>query len=267
MGQGVGPLEDPARRARAREVLPTVGLVSLREGRTGPALLAGAGVRADRILVTGDDAVEPALRASRGDVTESNAIGLSLRVADYSGVSEDTAADVSAAVACFAERRGAGVAPIAISTHPAERDAAAVGSSLAADARGDVAPAPAVALATADPPGHDAVAAAIAATGRCRVVVAGSYHAAVFALAQGIPALGVAASGYYADKLHGLSERFGAGCAVVDLREPAAGDRLGAELDALWERAPALRDELVAAAEGQVASGRAAYERLAALVA
>ena len=32
----------------------------------------------------------------------------------------------------------------------------------------------------------------------CRVVVTGSYHAAVFALSMGVPAVGLAASRYYA---------------------------------------------------------------------
>lgn len=266
MGQGVGPLDDRALRARAREVLPTVALVSLREGRAGPALLAGAGVASDRTLVTGDDAVEPALRA-RGDATTgADALGLSLRLAGYSGLSGHAAADVAAAVAAVAGRRDARVAPIEISAHPAERDAAAVRSSLGAGASGDPGPA-AAAIAAADAPGHDAVATAIAAAGRCRLVVAGSYHAAVFALAQGIPALGVAASDYYADKLHGLGEQFGDGAAVVDLRQPGAGERVAAEVESLWDRAPTLRTELLAAAERQVESGRAAYERLAALAA
>lgn len=266
MGQGVGPLESRELRARAREVLPTVALVSLREGRAGPALLADAGVGPDRIVVTGDDVVEPALRARGQAAAGSDAVGLSLRVADYAGVSERAAAEVGAAAAALAERRGAEVAPIAISTHPAERDADAVRSSLHVGADGESLSTARAVTALAESPGRDAVAAAIEATGRCRVVVAGSYHAAVFALAQGVPALGVAASDYYADKLHGLREQFGAGCAIVDLREPGASDRVTSELESLWDRAPALRTELLAAAERQVESGRAAYERLAALV-
>ena len=49
----------------------------------------------------------------------------------------------------------------------------------------------------------------------CRVVVTGSYHAAVFALSMGVPAVGLAASRYYVDKFKGLADQFGPGCEVV----------------------------------------------------
>ena len=40
---------------------------------------------------------------------------------------------------------------------------------------------------------------------RTRLVLTGSYHAAVFALAMGRPAICVAASGYYRSKFYGLA--------------------------------------------------------------
>ena len=42
----------------------------------------------------------------------------------------------------------------------------------------------------------------------CRMVVTGSYHAAVFALSQGIPALTISKSAYYDSKFNGLGDMF-----------------------------------------------------------
>ena len=54
---------------------------------------------------------------------------------------------------------------------------------------------------------------------RCRLVITGSYHAAVFALAMGIPTIGLAKSTDYIDKFMGLSALFGEGCETVVLNE------------------------------------------------
>jgi polysaccharide pyruvyl transferase WcaK-like protein len=51
------------------------------------------------------------------------------------------------------------------------------------------------------------------------VVVAGSYHAAVFALSQGIPVVALVKSPYYVNKMVGLGDQFGAGCEIVRLDE------------------------------------------------
>ena len=54
---------------------------------------------------------------------------------------------------------------------------------------------------------------------RCRLVVTGSYHAGVFALASGIPVVGLAKSSYYRDKFLGLADMFAVGCETVTLDE------------------------------------------------
>jgi colanic acid/amylovoran biosynthesis protein len=59
MSQGVGPLENPRLRARARSVLSTVRLIAVREGLAAPTVLQTVGVLDERIVVTGDDAIEP----------------------------------------------------------------------------------------------------------------------------------------------------------------------------------------------------------------
>ena len=80
VSHGFGPLTVPAIRQKAAAVLPHVDLIAVREGLASPALLAGLGVSPDRVVVTGDDAIElvtnrPPLQAI-GD-----SIGVNLRLA------------------------------------------------------------------------------------------------------------------------------------------------------------------------------------------
>ena len=89
VGQGLGPLDDPRLQARAAQVLPKVGLIALREGRQGPQILDRAGVAAERVLVTGDDAIELAYHARIDEIGSD--IGFCLRVAGYAPVSAGVA--------------------------------------------------------------------------------------------------------------------------------------------------------------------------------
>ena len=91
--------------------------------------------------------------------------------------------------------------------------------------------------------------------------------AGVFALAQGIPVVALAGSRYHLDKMRGLADQFGQGCEVVPL-EPASrlASRLADAMNSAWENADLLRPSLLARAAAQVASGRAAYERVATMV-
>jgi colanic acid/amylovoran biosynthesis protein len=101
--------------------------------------------------------------------------------------------------------------------------------------------------------------------GKCRVVVTGSYHAGVFALAQGIPVVGLVQSTYYEQKFAGLQQQFPGGCRVIDFRRPLATGQIQDAIFEAWESAATVRDSLFAAAAGQVELSRAAYENLRAL--
>src|SRR5690606_22585332 len=83
-GQGLGPLEDPGLRASVRAVLPAVQQISLREGRFGPKLCSDLGVAAEKVDITGDDALEMAYEARRDSL--GNHIGVNVRVAPYSAI-------------------------------------------------------------------------------------------------------------------------------------------------------------------------------------
>ncbi|MBF6327887.1 polysaccharide pyruvyl transferase family protein [Nocardia transvalensis] len=252
IGQGVGPIEDPRLLERAAQVLPRVGFIALREGRRGPRLLTGLGVPADRIMVTGDDAVELAYRLRRE--TLGTDLGICLRVADYARVSASARTTLGTIVRTFAAEADAALAPLIISEYDSE-DRRCTLPLLTGAAR------------TRRAAGRGATAADVARqVSRCRVVVTSAYHLAVFALSQGIPAVGITVSRYYDDKFHGLAEMFGTGLHVVDLDDPKLAHTLTAAIRHLWAEAPALRDPLQARAVAQIDAARTGLDRVFRLV-
>lgn len=254
-GQGLGPIHDRELWAHARAVLPRIDRLSLREGRAGWPLLASLGVDPRRVLVTGDDAIELAYER-RQEQSTGGGIGVNLRRADYSGVGDELAGRLREILHRGAATLRVPLVSVPISRTPGERDADAI-RSVVHDYRpfldgGDE---------------LDSPESVIARIQQCRVVVVGSYHAAVFALAQGIPAIALFASPYYADKMQGLAAQFGAGCEVVGLRDPDVSTALLGALRSLWKRAGELKPSLLEAARRQVESSRAAYARLPQLMA
>ena len=63
-GQGLGPAESPHLRNVLQQVMPQVNFLALREGRHGLPLAQSLGVHPENVVVTGDDAIEIAYRAS-----------------------------------------------------------------------------------------------------------------------------------------------------------------------------------------------------------
>jgi colanic acid/amylovoran biosynthesis protein len=98
--------------------------------------------------------------------------------------------------------------------------------------------------------------------GRCRVVVAGAFHGAIFALSQGIPAIGLVRTEEYAIKFNGLVDQFGPGCQVLHLDDDEFVGKLTEAIDKAWESADNLRPQLLEAASTQIQLGLMAYERL-----
>jgi polysaccharide pyruvyl transferase WcaK-like protein len=251
LGQGIGPMTDSTLIQRARAVLPSLDLITLREHRHGGPLLERLGVDPRRIVTTGDDAIELAYRERSAASTEPR-IGLNLRIARYSHVDPRAAETVGVAVRAAATRHGAELLAIPISHHPNERDGDVVAALLQSSAG---------AASASDPP-----QAAVAQVGRCRIVVSGSYHAAVFALAQGIPAIGLTSSPYYDAKFDGLRDQFGGLVGVVSLTGDDLAGRLGAAIDEAWRGADEVRPALLDRAAQQVDAGRRAYARLGELL-
>jgi polysaccharide pyruvyl transferase WcaK-like protein len=251
-GQGIGPLSDPALVAPARRILPAVDVIGLREGSRGPGLLADLGVSADRVTVTGDDAIELAHGVRQSTLGAD--LGICLRVADYSPVADRAKTIVGRVIRDWAAEHDAALVPLIISEYRSEDRRSTLplvhGHPRVISPLGRFVPAQAVA----------------GRVSRCRVLVTGAYHLAVFALSQGIPVVGLSASTYYDDKLLGLAEMFGGGLSLIRLDDPALEARLHEAVRTLWAQAPVLRDGLRARAADQIRRSAALYERIFELV-
>jgi colanic acid/amylovoran biosynthesis protein len=245
-GQGVGPVEDPRLRERMVAVLPRVELIALREGRSGPRLLRSLQVSAERVRTTGDDAIELAYSARPERL--GRGLGLNLRVSEYSQVGGRLLEGIRAILPRVCERYGASVIPLPISVQEPASDAETLRQLLAGlDGTTDEGPEP------------DTPLQVIELAGRCRVIVTGSYHAAVFALSQGVPAVCLALSAYYRQKFLGLADQFRGGCEVITVETSQLCAQLDAAIDRAWWSAERMRGSLLAAAARQVGLSRSAY--------
>lgn len=258
LGHGLGPIEDRELWQRAADVLPRVSLIGIREALTSPRLLADLGVPAASVRVTGDDAIELAHAACerRRQMPASGParIGLNVRVASYARVDRELLASLKQAFTDSAHRHAAALVPVPIAHHGGGMDVETLRELLGPDSDGGAS------LTTP--------AQVIDQVGACRVVVTGSYHGAVFALAQGIPVVALARSPYYVNKMAGVAEQFGRGCEIVRL-DASPGDlvpQLTAAIDRAWASADAVRQPLLAAAADQIGRGRLAYADLRALL-
>lgn len=251
-GHGFGPLHEPKLLERIRWLLPRVTLIALREGLHGPAILRCAGVSPEKVVVTGDDAIELAYECRQEGL--GRGIGVNLRLGARAGVTETDLDQIRSIVQAAARRLAAPLIPVPIARQ-GQLDAAAIrrlmeGVGGANDGGWDL----------------DSPAKLIERMGACRVVVAGAYHAAVFALAQGIPTICLVKSEYYTQKCDGLADLFGLGCEVVSLSSPDWQERLGAIIEGAYGSAEKTRDQLLRKAEWQIQTGEVAYWRFQQMV-
>jgi colanic acid/amylovoran biosynthesis protein len=252
VGQGLGPANDRALLRLGRTLFPRLSFLGLREARAGLRIAEQMGADLSRTFVTGDDAVELGYH-SRKDTLGSK-IGFNFRLADYSGTTHEHADIVREAVSIFSDKCNAIVVPVPISRQPWEDDLESfrrLFPSRASD--------PEIVSIPITPQ------ASIDIVTDCRVVVTSSYHAGVFALAQGIPVLAVASSQYYVYKFQGLSDQFGRGIRTMLLDSSDAGV-LAAAIEDLWHAAPSMRTELLKAALGQIEKGRDFYYSIRRLI-
>ena len=279
-GHGLGPLTDPELVERAGRLLPQVQLIALRERRSGLEILRSLGVPDSRVLITGDDAVELAYLAAPALLGRE--IGVNLRVSRSAGVETGMVERVRRPLQDFAREKKASLVPIPISFHgrfDSAKDlsngrAAAVASRFVLTPAGeDLSDCSAIARLLEgyqDPSDAgqdlDTPLKVIHQVGRCRIVITGAYHAAVFALAQGIPAVCLAKSRYFMDKFLGLAREFGTGCEVISLQSTDCSSLLADAMARTWVAAEEMRTPLLQAATTQIAASRAAYALAAELV-
>jgi len=248
-GQGIGPIQNRQLLAKAKAILPSLDLIAIREKRAGLPLLKSLGTTPERIVVTGDDAIELAYEAR--NATFGLAIGVNLRTAFYSEVHGDYLKLVGTTLRAAARKYNARLIPVPISRYADQSDPEAIRELLHGyDDFSD------------GGESLDSPIKVISQISDCRLVVTGSYHAAVFALAQGIPVVGLVKSAYYNDKFLGLADQFGIGCEVISLDDPLLSEKLTAGIDAAWEAAEHVRPHLLEAARQQIEFGRAAYQRV-----
>jgi polysaccharide pyruvyl transferase WcaK-like protein len=220
-GQGIGPINRNTLRTQAAAVLPKLKVLGLREGLAGRDLALSLGTSPDGVAVTGDDAFELIEGAGPAD---GNALGLNVRVSGYAGVEPAAAAAIGNLVLQAAVALQAPIVGLPVSRYAADADVV----SLRALLRG--------APGQADIDIRDIASpqALMSAAAGCRAIVTGSYHAAVFALAQGVPAVCLSKSSYYEAKFGGLQALFPDACFVVPLDVPDYAARLNVAILQAW---------------------------------
>ncbi|MEP6507791.1 MAG: polysaccharide pyruvyl transferase family protein [Gemmatimonadales bacterium] len=258
LGQGFGPLRDPELVRKARDILPHARLIAIRETRHSLPLLLELGVSPKRIVVTGDDAIEPAYKARRD--TTGDLLGVNFRVAEYAGITQSDVDRLRPPMRSLAEKLSTKLValPVCIVASVEASSDAKVAAQL-------VNPRVEGTGGTDDEIPQTPVALIERISG-CRVVVTGSYHAAVFALAQGIPSVCVYNTEYYGNKFRGLAHEFGDGCDVIDKSRTDFEAALMTAIESAWNRAEDLRGLLQNQAARQIVAQHHAYERLSGII-
>jgi polysaccharide pyruvyl transferase WcaK-like protein len=248
-GQGIGPISRNTLRAQVGAVLPKLKVIGLREGRIGRDLVLSLGVSPDSVTVTGDDAFELVEGTSPA---RGNALGLNIRVSGYAGVESTTAAAIGDLVLQAADALQAPVVGLPVSRYEADADLISMRELLhRAPSRTDIV------MRDIESP-----QALISAAASCRAIVTGSYHAAVFGLAQGVPAVCLSKSSYYEAKFGGLQALFPDSCFVVPLDLPDYAAQLSAAILQAWHLPTAARATARDATIRLRDAGRDAYAQL-----
>ncbi len=247
LGQGFGPLSDPLVLKRAAKILPLVEFITLRGGRGSLDLLRSLGIPESKVQTTGDEAIELAYESRSEELGQG--LGINIRYLASALTDDNDVQSIRPVLQDFARRHEVSLIPLPIAIHFGTRDDLAIKQLLMGfDEQSDGGE-------TLDSP-----LKVIKQVTLCRVVVTGAYHAAVFALAQGIPVVALAKSGYFSGKLLGLEDQFGEGCQTINLNQPDLPNRLRSAIETAWQNADKLREPLQAVALRQIELSRRSYE-------
>jgi polysaccharide pyruvyl transferase WcaK-like protein len=254
VGQQIGPIQDPALLTKAKAVLPAVDMIAIRERRIALPLLESLGVNVDRVIMTGDDAIEMVYKARSAKLGVG--IGVSMRAQSYMEIEDSHLQIIRSVLHQAAAKFNAPLVSLPISYSFHEEDAQVIRQLLQGNNN---------VMAIGYTRFSDPLQI-IKNTGWCRLVVTGVYHAAVFALAQGIPVVGLARSMTYKEKLLGLADEFGSGCQVIFLDQARLQEKLTATIETAWQAAEDLRPQLLEVTARQIELGHSAYRRMYQLV-
>jgi len=249
LGQNFGPLADVEVLARMKSIIPSVDLLTLRGNRGGAAFIESMGIGNSKFQITGDEAIEMAYNLRTEE--PGRALGINMRVSKSAETGSDDVQRLKPILQTFSRRQNADMIPVPISIHPYDRDDVAIKELLVGfDEQSDGG----CKLRTP--------MKVIKQIGRCRVLASGAYHAAVFALSQGIPVVCLAKSPYFGSKFLGLGDQFGPGCETVFLNDPEMPEKLNEALEKVWQSAETLRVPLQMAARRQIESSCGAYQKI-----
>lgn len=246
--QGIGPLTVPELKRAAEAVLPRLSLLCARDMESAVFLTRTLGMDPARVRFTGDDAL------AVGYLSRPAELGWNLAVnARRSAYSNIRRADLRWIALQLGDIRQqllgdeAKVVPVAI--HQLDRrPTQQLTQAIPEDRR--------LAWHSMDAPSM------VAAVGGCRLVVCTSYHAAVLALAQGIPAICLYRTAYYRAKFNGLCDQFPDACRRVNLADPQARKQLNEFATDLLSRAEEARASALRSTADQIERSEDAYERL-----
>ena len=199
-GQMIGPFNNEVLRRSVSEALQVAGIVSLRMGTSEKRGLRSLGIADDRLYFTGDEAL--AVLSSSPTTSFTGDLGLNVRTTGYANVNRSRRDRIIGVVRRASVDHGLALSWCPIALH---RD-------------GDTPPVGAASpVGIFNAPPTTAVELMIQRIGGLRLLVTGSYHAAVFAVGQGVPVVALSASPYYDQKFADLASYFPDRVTVVDL--------------------------------------------------
>lgn len=248
VGQGVGPIEDPELLKRAGEVLPIIDYIMIREERVARPLLDSLNVPSGKVIMTGDDAIELGYQNCSSKM--GTGIGLSVRVARYTEVNEIHLKAIRPVIHQAATKYRAELIAVPIDVNEADIN------YIAELMKG-------YNKTSSSWRKFEAPVDIIKRVRRCRVMIGGTFHGAVFAISQGIPVVALAKSAEYYNKLAGLTVEFGnKGCQVIRLDDVNVAEKLSEAIDVAWLSAEQLRPQLLKSSKSQIDLGYAAYQKI-----
>ena len=253
-GQGIGPLENKPLIKKAQKVFPKLKVLGLREGLTRMDIGTVFNVPKDRIIVTGDDSIELAIKHANKFESRKN-IGVNIRLAYYSGDFNHLLPDIGELLEEISRSNGTPIIPIPVQIGGSNSDVASIAQMCDLEVTEFE-----YAKRINSPEGL------LNQINRCRVVVTGSYHAGVFALACGIPVVALVGSDYYDRKFNGLAFQFGLGCKIVQLNSETILADLKKAIENGLHSQNEIESKLIEKAKQQVEISRNAWSRFLALV-
>lgn len=246
-GQGIGPFDNKNLSDEAKQVFSSLEVLGVREGLYSPHYCEFLGIPREKVIVTGDDAIELALKHD-GKNRDRSCIGINVRHAHYAGSIRNHLVDIGRLIQEISSQNKVNVIPIPISFEKSVSDLESINEFFEID-KNEYNFAKSI----------NSTTALIDQIDRCKVVITGSYHAGVFALTRGIPVVAMVGSEYYLMKFSGLSYQFEGGCAIVRYDSDNLLSELRIAINKSLEVQPDLETRLIKYAHEQMKLSQKAW--------